>query len=116
YRYQIQGPNAMDLMRKVVDGEVPELKFFNMCELKIAGKTVGALRHGMAGQPGYELYGPMADGEAVHKAFRDAGDEFGLRLVGGRAYSSNTLESAWIPSPLPAVYTGGEMMRKYREW
>jgi len=116
YRYQIQGPNAMDLMRKVVDGEVPELKFFNMCELKIAGKTVGALRHGMAGQPGYELYGPMADGEAVHKAFRDAGDEFGLRLVGGRAYSSNTLESAWIPSPLPAVYTGGEMMKKYREW
>ena len=40
YRYQIQGPNAMKLMRKVVDGEVPELKFFNMCELNIAGKKV----------------------------------------------------------------------------
>ena len=44
-----------------------------------------------------------------------AGAEFGLRQVGARAYSSNTLESGWIPSPLPAVYTG-EAMRGYREW
>ncbi len=35
--------------------------------------------------------------------------------VGSRAYASNTLESGWIPSPLPAVYTG-ERMKKYREW
>ncbi len=28
-----------------------------------------------------------------------AGKEFGLRLVGARAYSSNTLESGWIPWP-----------------
>ena len=35
--------------------------------------------------------------------------------VGSRAYASNTLESGWIPSPLPAVYTG-EKMKKYREW
>jgi vanillate/3-O-methylgallate O-demethylase len=35
--------------------------------------------------------------------------------VGSRAYSSNTLESGWIPSPLPAIYTGEEL-RAYREW
>jgi vanillate/3-O-methylgallate O-demethylase len=35
--------------------------------------------------------------------------------VGSRAYSSNTLESGWIPSPLPAIYTG-EALRGYREW
>ena len=35
--------------------------------------------------------------------------------MGGRAYSSNTLESGWIPSPLPAVYTG-EGLQAYREW
>ena len=62
----------------------------------------------MAGQPGCELFGPWDDGEAVHEALVEAGKEFGLRLVGGRAYSSNTLESGWIPSPLPAVYTGDE--------
>ena len=35
--------------------------------------------------------------------------------VGARTYSSNTLESGWIPSPLPAVYTGAAM-KSYREW
>ena len=35
--------------------------------------------------------------------------------VGSRAYPSNTLESGWIPSPLPAIYTG-EAERAYREW
>jgi syringate O-demethylase len=35
--------------------------------------------------------------------------------VGGRAYSSNTLESGWIPSPLPAVYSG-DSLKAYREW
>ena len=35
--------------------------------------------------------------------------------MGARAYASNTLESGWIPSPLPAVYTG-ESMKPYREW
>ena len=44
-----------------------------------------------------------------------AGEEFGLRQVGGRAYSSNALESGWIPSPLPAVYSG-EKMKPYRQW
>jgi syringate O-demethylase len=69
----------------------------------------------MAGQPGWELFGPWDDGEAVREALLDAGEEFGLRCVGGRAYSSNTLESGWIPSPLPAVYSG-DSLKAYREW
>jgi syringate O-demethylase len=51
----------------------------------------------------------------VRQALIAAGNDYGMRLVGGRAYSSNTVESGWIPSPLPAVYTG-ESMKKYREW
>jgi glycine cleavage system aminomethyltransferase T len=102
-------------MDKAMGGNVPDLKFFNMADVQIAGKTVGALRHGMAGQPGYELYGPWDDYQAVHSALVEAGKEFGMRLSGGRAYSSNTLESAWIPSPLPAVYSG-DKMKAYREW
>jgi vanillate/3-O-methylgallate O-demethylase len=86
-----------------------------MTHVTIAGKHVRALRHGMAGQPGFEFFGPWDDGEAVRVALVEAGREFGLRQVGGRAYSSNTLESGWIPSPLPAVYTG-DKMRAYRKW
>ena len=115
YRFQVQGPNAMQVIEKMLGGPPPELKFFNMTAIEIAGKPVRALRHGMAGQPGWELFGPWDDGEAVREAIVTAGEEFGLRQVGGRAYSSNTLESGWIPSPLPAVYSG-DSLKPYREW
>jgi glycine cleavage system aminomethyltransferase T len=116
YRFQVQGPNAMKIIEKVLGKAPPDLKFFNMTALTIAGKPVRALRHGMAGQPGFELFGPAQDGDLVKAAIYEAGQEFGLRLVGSRAYSSNTLESGWIPSPMPAIYSGDERMRKYREW
>jgi glycine cleavage system aminomethyltransferase T len=115
YRYQVQGPGALKVMEKVLGGPVPELRFFQMTTFRIASKTVRVLRHGMVGQPGFELFGPWDEGEAVKAAIVEAGQEFGLHLVGARAYSSNTLESGWIPSPLPAVYSG-EKMRAYREW
>jgi glycine cleavage system aminomethyltransferase T len=83
--------------------------------VELAGRAVRALRHGMVGQPGWELFGPWEDGEAVHEALVSAGEELGLRQAGARAYSSNTLESGWIPSPLPAVYSGASM-KAYREW
>ena len=115
YRFQVQGPNALEVIQKATGKPVPEVKFFNMTEFKIAGRKVHALRHGMAGQPGFELFGPWPEGDEVKAALVAAGEEFGLRQVGARAYSSNTLESGWIPSPLPAVYTG-EKMKKYRQW
>jgi glycine cleavage system aminomethyltransferase T len=115
YRFQIQGPNAMKVIERATGAPVPDVKFFHMTWTEIAGKKVRALRHGMAGQPGLELFGPWDDGEAVRLALVEAGREFGLRQVGGRAYSSNTLESGWIPSPLPAIYTG-KGLQAFREW
>jgi syringate O-demethylase len=115
YRFQVQGPNAMQVIEKALGSSPPELKFFHMTTVTIAGKTVRALRHGMAGQPGWELFGPWDDEAAVREALVSAGEEFGMRQVGGRAYSCNTLESGWIPSPLPAVYTG-DSLKAYREW
>jgi glycine cleavage system aminomethyltransferase T len=115
YRYQVQGPNSAAVIADATGKPAPELKFFNMCWMEIAGKQVHALRHGMAGQPGYELMGPWAEREAVHAALVEAGKKHGMKLVGGRTYSSNTIESGWIPSPLPAIYTG-DLLKPYREW
>jgi syringate O-demethylase len=115
YRFQIQGPNAVKVMEKATGKPAPELKFFHMTTASIGGKTVRVLRHGMAGQAGYELFGPYSDYESVHTALVQSGEDFGMKLCGGRAYSSNTLESAWIPSPLPAIYTSPEL-KAYRQW
>jgi syringate O-demethylase len=115
YRFQLQGPNAMAVLEKAMGQIPPDLKFFHMAPVMIAGVEVRALRHGMAGQAGYELFGPWEDYDRVRNALIEAGREDGLTLCGGRTYSSNTLESGWIPSPLPAIYTG-ESLKDYRKW
>ena len=115
YRFQIQGPNAVKTMEKVTGKPAPDIKFFNMDVFQVAGRAVRALRHGMVGQPGWELWGPWEDGDAVRDAIVAAGQEFGIRQVGARAYPTTCLESGWIPSPLPAIYTGDEM-KSYRQW
>ncbi len=115
YRYQVQGPNAWKVLEKLNGGPIPDVKFFTMDTINIAGRKVRCLRHGMSGAPGLEIWGPYAEAEEIRDAIFEAGKEFGLRLCGSRAYATNTLESGWIPSPLPAVYTG-EKMKAYREY
>jgi vanillate/3-O-methylgallate O-demethylase len=115
YRFQVQGPTAMDVLQKANGGPLPEIAFFNMGELTIGGRPVRALHHGMSGVPGLELWGPWEEREDVRSAIVEAGRDFGLRQVGSRAYATNTLESGWIPCPLPAIFTGDEL-KAYREW
>ncbi|HEY7398589.1 MAG TPA: hypothetical protein VH538_09820 [Gaiellaceae bacterium] len=115
YRFQTQGPTALEVLAKANGGSLPEIKFFNMGELTIGGHKVRALHHGMSGAPGMELFGPWEDAEDVRAALVEAGKEFGLRQVGSRVYATNTLESGWIPCPMPAVFTG-DAMQAYREW
>jgi vanillate/3-O-methylgallate O-demethylase len=115
YRFQVQGPTALEVLRAAAGGELPEIKFFNMGELTIGGRTVRALHHGMSGAPGMELFGPWAEREDVRGALVEAGRDHGLKQVGSRVYATNTLESGWIPCPLPAVFSG-DAMKAYREW
>ncbi len=115
YRYQIQGPNAEQVIVKLNGGPFADIKFFNMDYINIAGRKVRALRHGMAGAPGLEVWGPYEEGDEIRNAILEAGAEFGIVPVGARAYATNTLESGWIPSPLPPVYSS-DKMKAYREW
>ena len=115
WRFQIQGPNAWAIIEKLHGGKLEQLKFFNMSTMNIAGKTVRTLRHGMSGAPGLEIWGPYERQEEVRAAILSAGQEFGMVPCGSRAYPSNTLESGWIPSPLPAIYSG-EALKGYRQW
>jgi vanillate/3-O-methylgallate O-demethylase len=115
YRYQIQGPKAAEVLQKLHGGPLPDIRFFNFDLIDIKGRKVRALRHGMAGEPGLEIFGPYEERDEIRSAVMEAGKDVGIVAVGSRTYASNTLESGWIPSPLPAVYSG-EQMRAYREW
>ncbi|GAA1385816.1 aminomethyltransferase family protein [Pseudonocardia kongjuensis] len=115
WRFQIQGPRAWEVIEKVNGGPLEKVRFFRMGHMTIGGQPVRTLRHGMAGAPGLEIWGPYESYGAVRETILEAGREFGLEPAGARAYSCNTLESGWIPSPLPAIYTGDEL-KGYREW
>ena len=116
YRFELQGPTAAAVLEQASGAPLPDTKFFNMAEFTIAGRTVRGLRHGMAGQPGFELFGPWADGEAVLAALLEAGKDHGLVRAGAKAYSTANLESGWVPAPIPAIFGDDPLLNDYREW
>jgi vanillate/3-O-methylgallate O-demethylase len=115
FRYQVQGPRARDLVETVFGGPLPPAKFFHTIPVTLGGTNFSALRHNMAGQDGYEFIGPWEHAAAVKDALMSAGEEFGLVHVGALAYASASVESGWIPSPIPAIYTDPELAG-YRAW
>jgi len=115
WRFQIQGPQAWAVIEKLHGGPLEQLRFFAMSTMNIAGREVRTLRHGMSGAPGLEIWGPYEEQEEIRAAILEAGKDLGLIACGSRAYPSNTLESGWIPSPLPPIYTG-EKLKGFREW
>ncbi len=115
-RYQVQGPLALELVEEVFGaGKVDVPRFFHSSEIEWNGRRYRALRHGMAGQPGYEFIGDYADGAALKQALIEAGEQFGLQQIGARAYSTNGIESGWIPTPTPAIYSDAKL-EPYRRW
>ena len=114
YRYELQGPTAVQVVEQLTGSPLPDVAFFGMTDFRIAGHDVRALRHGMAGQPGFELFGPWQEGPDVLAALLAAGGGLGLVRAGARAYSTANLESGWIPRPPSAIFGEGE--KEFREW
>ena len=80
YRFQIQGPDAPKIFEKMNGGPIPDIKFFHVDWINIGSKKVQALRHGMSGAPGLEIWGPYEDKDYIQshascEAARDAGVE-----------------------------------------
>jgi vanillate/3-O-methylgallate O-demethylase len=115
FRFQIQGPQSLKIVEKAAGHPLAGIPFFRIGHLEIAGTAVRALNHSMSRELGYELTGPFEAGAAVKQALIEAGQEFGMREVGGRAYPSMAIESGWFPSPTPAIFSGAGM-REYRDW
>ena len=82
YRFQIQGPNASQVIEKLNGGPIADIKFFRTDFINIKGRKVHALRHGMSGQPGLEVWGPYEEYLEIREAILEAGEEFGIKPVG----------------------------------
>jgi vanillate/3-O-methylgallate O-demethylase len=115
FRYQVQGPQARELVETVFGGPLPPSKFFHSVPVTLDGRAFSALRHNMAGQDGFEFIGPWEHAEFVKETLLGTGQKFGIVHVGALAYASASVESGWIPSPVPAIYTAPELA-DYRRW
>ena len=114
FRYQLQGPNAVEVMNAATEEGLSDIPFFNFDEVTIAGRRVNALRHSMIAEPGYEIWGPWEYRDDVRGAILEAGEDHGIRQLGEKSYKAQGQEKGWVARPLPAIF--GDEMRSYREW
>ena len=84
YRFEVQGPNAWSILERLNGQPLPDWKFFRMGEIRIGGRSVRALRHGMAGAVGLELFGPFEEKEEIRGAIIEAGRDMGLLAAGSK--------------------------------
>jgi len=115
FRFQVQGPAAMEVMDKVTDEPLPDFSFFEMNEISIDAADTYALGFGMAATPGLEIFGPFEHHDAILESILQVGEEYGMRRMGSKAYKTNKIATGWIHQPVPAIYTDDEL-EGYREW
>lgn len=114
FNFQVSGPTAIHVVEKAAGQNLRDIKFMHNGRIKIAGHDVLALRQGMAGEIGYELQGDIAHSKDVYQAILQAGEEFGIRQLGGRTAFINHLEACFptiVTDYLPAIF--GEDMKDY---
>jgi vanillate/3-O-methylgallate O-demethylase len=107
YNLQVSGPTALAVIEKAARQELRDVRFMRFRPIEIAGRTVWALRQGMAGEVGFELQGPINEKSAVYDAILDAGREYGIRRLGARTYRINHLEACFptvLTDYLPAIF------------
>lgn len=106
--YQVSGPNALQLLQKLSGSkDLADTKYMHALSITIADTEIFALRQGMAGEIGFELQGPHEAGEKVYAAILEAGEEFGIRKMGGRIAMINHLEASFptiATDYIPAIF------------
>ncbi len=93
----IQGPRALDTMRKIVDVDIEDLPYYHFRFGKVAGVDALISRTGYTGELGFEVYftSDKAVGEKVWDAVFEAGAEFDIAPIGLGARDTLRLEAGY---------------------
>jgi aminomethyltransferase len=102
----LQGPNALKILREIVDADLGKLKFFRLTPVDFAGVPVTISRTGYTGDLGYEIWLPAARAERVWDVLADKGKLYGLKPAGMLALDVARLEAGFIL--LEVDYIGAE--------
>ena len=92
---QVQGPKSPLVLQKVTGDDLTDIGFMRFRNTSIRDMEFTIIRTGMSGEIGYELHGPAEYAGEIYQAVFDAGQEFGIRRLGGRAKQVNHVEACF---------------------
>ncbi|HXQ40897.1 MAG TPA: glycine cleavage T C-terminal barrel domain-containing protein, partial [Candidatus Udaeobacter sp.] len=96
--FAVAGPKARDLLAGLVDGDLSNESFpwFAARSLAVGlAPDVRMLRINYVGELGWELHHPIEHQNPLFDVLMDAGQRFGLALIGGRAVDTLRLEKSY---------------------
>lgn len=88
----VQGPKAPELVQRLTETDLKEVKTYWFAEGQVAGKDCIIARTGYTGEDGFELYVGSDDGDAVWTALLEKGADLGVKPCGLGARDSLRLE------------------------
>lgn len=77
--WAVQGPDSRDLLNKILEDDLDDMKFFDFTENKIKDIPIRVSRSGFTGELGYELYFEPKHGDLVRKELLEKGRELNVK-------------------------------------
>lgn len=106
--FQVSGPNAIKVLHALDPTDrFLSTPYMHVAPITVAGHELHALRQGMSGELGFELQGPGELHDEIADAIMAAGEEFGIRRMGGRIAPINHLEAGYptiATDYIPAIF------------
>jgi aminomethyltransferase len=102
----LQGPNALKILRRRVDGDIDRLRFFRLTSAKLADVPVIVSRTGYTGDLGYEIWFGAEHAERIWDRLMEWGKPFGMKPAGMLALDVARVEAGFIL--LEVDYIGAE--------
>jgi aminomethyltransferase len=82
FQLALQGPLSELIVKKVVEDDLSDLKFYHAKEEKIEGEEVLLSRTGYTGEDGFEIYGKSTEAEKIWNRVMEDGKEYSLSPCG----------------------------------
>jgi len=91
------GPNSRLLLQRCTDADVTDSDFpyFGAKRIYVGEVPTTALRVSYVGELGWELWAPVEYGQRLWETLREAGQDLGVRPMGGGALNSMRLEKGY---------------------